>query len=82
MKNIGVWTLAMALILSYSLFALAFAGWMVLDRSSGLYFGLYMAAGLGMTLALGLLFLVLEGRGLLAGVPGFSPLAGREGCCR
>ena len=78
MKNIAVWTLAGALACSYSLFALGFAGWALLGYSSWLY----MAAGAGLTAALGVVFLALEFRGLLAGAAGSAPPAPGAGCCR
>ena len=79
MRNVGVWSLAMTLILSYSLFALALGAWQLFQLESWLF----MATGFGLTLAVGFIFLELERRGLLAGVAGFDPPAPEEaGCCR
>ena len=78
MRTLGVWSLAGALALSYSLFALGFAGWALLGYSSWLY----MAAGAGLTAALGVVFLELEFRGLLAGAAGSAAPAPGAGCCR
>ena len=79
MRSVGVWSLAITLILAYSLFALALGAWQLFQRESGLF----MATGFGLTLAVGFIFLELERRGLLAGAAGFAPPAPEEtGCCR
>ena len=81
MRNVGVWSLGITLILAYSLFILAVGFWAVPGLKGESW--PFMATGFGLTLAVGFIFLELERRGLLAGAAGFAPPAPEEtGCCR